>query len=610
MPETDFADRAAPISFCTGEQAVFQARPQISTFQWTQKHLRIVSGPYKGQLWTPNVTPFAQGIMDTFDRPHVRKLFLLASSQTGKSTLALACMEAQLLRRLDNLGIGLPDIESVRKYVTGRLHEYFSKIPELRRLLSGSDPLTNYNINLSNGCAVMGMWAGSDSSMRAESMPYVLIEEEDAYLDPSVATIMEERADAYHALELSKIIRVCRPKGSVDTSNIWAEARRQAQAWCVYEARCPLCQEYVVMEHEHIVAVDDSREPARILQERLGRYRCPHCKNLWNDALRNMALRAGRWASTTGDMVDATVLAFHLRQWESPQIGLSDILARWWESQGNPRAMQLWDNNVCAKPYNFVHLATDEEQIAHFIDDSIPQGVAPTWTLALTFSADMQKDYFVWSVAAHGLSPERLHIVDYGTVERFEDLEQVVFQSRYATVDGRELGIWRGALDTGGTQHAREEDSRTVQAYQWLRGLRSGVVFGTKGMSRETPGQLVKVSRAEEDATGRKLPHGLTLRLINGDAFKRIVFWRLSDGADEEGLTFHAATSRGYLRQIASERLEKDKHGRETWKRVRENHYLDCLVGHLALAYWQWAPSLAQLSGMNNNREGGHGNAE
>lgn len=586
----------SPIVFEEEEVRVFKARLELSSFDWARKFLRLVSGPFKGQLWNPDVTPYARGIMDAFDLRHVRKIFIVAPSQTGKSTLALSCFFPQMLRRLDNWGIGLPDIEAVRKYFTGRMHGYFQKVPPLTRLLTKGDALTNYNVQLSDGSAIMGMWSGSDSSMRAESMPYVLIEEEDAYGDPGVAAIMEERATAYHSMEMSKIVRVCRPKGSADVSSIWLGAKRQAQAWCQYEARCPLCQSGVIMEHENIVSVDGSRDSARIRQENLGRFKCPHCQNLWNDALRNMAMREGHWVSTTGAMEDATVLAFHLRQWESPQVSLSEVLATWWESQGNPHAMQGWDNNVCAKPYTFVRVETDAESLRKRIVD-VGEGMAPGWTRALTLSCDMQMDSFYYSVAAHGLAPERLHIVTYGQVASFSDLENLAFGGRWHTEDGRELGIWRGALDTGGTRHEKEEDSRTVQAYQWLRALRSGVMHGTKGMSREVPGELVKLSKVEADSAGRKIPAGLALHLLNGDAFKRILFWRLSEGFDEEPITFHAATNMEYLKQLASERLEKDRHGREVWKRIGQNHYLDTLVGHLALAYWQWKPSLAELAG-------------
>ena len=597
-----------PFTITEAEARVFRAPLRLSTHQWARHTFRLVSGPFKGQLWNPDVTPYARGIMDAFDRKHVRKIFEIAPSQTGKSTIALICFLYMLSRRADNFGIGLPDIEAVRKYFTGRMHSYFSKVQDLRRLLApGSDPLTNYTVSLADGSAVMGMWSGSDSSMRAESMPYVLIEEEDAYGDPTAATVMEERADAYHSMEMSKIIRVCRPKGSEDSSNIWSEAKRQAQAWCVYEARCPLCQEPVVMEHENIVAVDNTRDPARIRQENLGRFRCPHCSNLWNDSLRNMAVRGGQWVSITGDMLDATVLAFHLRQWESPQNSLSDILARWWESQGNPRAMQLWDNNVCAKPYRFVRVETDAEAIARRMDHALPRNMVPGWAVALTISCDMQMDHFYYSVAAHGLSPERVHVLDYNRVATFEDLEQIVFKGRWFTADGRELGIWRGSIDTGGTRHHKQEDSRTSQAWQWLSGLRSGVMFGTRGQSREVAGRFVTVSTVEADAQGKKIRRGQTLHGINTDAFKRIIFWRLAEGFDEEPITFHSDTDKDYFKQLASERLEKDRNGMEKWKAFAANHYLDCLVGHHALAHAHWAPSLVQLAGHGAGRESGHG---
>lgn len=590
-----------PFSFTSGEESVLRARPRVSTFDWARKNVRLVSGPFKGQLWNPDVSPFARPIMDAFDRPHVRKIFLIQPSQTTKSTIALICFLSALLRMRDNFGIGMPDQEAVRKYFTGRMASYFSNIPELRAQLRGRDALNNFFINLEGGAAVLGMWAGSDSTMRAESMPLVLVEEEDAFPDPGAAAVMEERTSAYDNMQLSKIMRVCRPKGSEDSSSIWNAAKTQAEAWCVYEARCPLCQEYTRMEHADIVSDNGSHDPGEIRQKKLGRYRCPHCRNTWSDQMRNMALRAGRMASLTGDMEEATILAYHIRQWESPLVSLSDVLAKWFEAQNNPRALQLWDNNICAKPYKFVQLETDHSLLARHIRQDLAPGVAPGWTVALTFAADMQMDHFFWSVAAHGLSPSRLHIVDYGRVDRFDELEQLLFAARYGTEDGRMLGIWRGALDTGGTRHFRDEDSRTLQAYKWLRGLRPGVMFGTKGMSRETPGVLVKVSTTEVDAKGRRLADGQRLHLLHSDAFKRSIYWRLAEGAEEEPITFHAGTTEEYLKQIASERLEKDRNGREVWKAVRANHFLDCLVGHAALENWQWAPSLAALAGHDGN---------
>ena len=134
-----------------------------------------------------------------------------------------------------------------------------------------------------------------------------------------------------------------------------------------------------------------------------------------------------------------------------------------------------------------------------------------------------------------------------------------------------------------------------MQAYAWLLAQRPGVIFGTKGMSRKSPGQLVDVRTKEKTSDGKLLRHGFTLHFIDTDAFKRSIFWSLSDGAEEEPITFHGGTDEAYLKQIASERLVKGRDGKEEWKRIRENHQLDCLVLHKAMAWWQWKPSLAQL---------------
>ncbi|WMW67306.1 terminase gpA endonuclease subunit [Nitratidesulfovibrio liaohensis] len=585
-----------PLTFRPGEVAVFRGTRAFSSFNWARENMRIIAGPFKGHLWSPDVSPQARPILSLLDRDHVRKAYLIAPSQSTKTTIAHAFFFSQLAKRRDNWGIGVADQNAAGKVVEGKLHPYFKSSPALRGMLATGDALTKYDIRLDGDAWISAMWAGSDSRMRSDSYPYLHIDEEDVYLDKSAAATMEERADAYVALGMSKIIHTCRPQGNEDQSVIWNAATTQAQAWCMYEMRCPVCHTYQVMEHRNIVAADGSREPGRIRVEKLGRYRCVSCGALWSNSGRNLAARAGRMVAVRGDMDEATVLAFHLRSWESTLVCLSEVLARWFEAQGNPMAMQRWDNNECAQPYRFISVESDEDKLAQRIDPELDTGVVPGWALCLTLAADMQKDHFYWSVCAHGLAPERYHIVDYGRVQTWDELDAVIYRSRYRTVDGREFGIWRAALDTGGTKHEDEDVSRPMQAYKWLLAQRPGVVYGTKGMSRTSPGIFVKTTPIDTLPNGHKLTNPYVLHLLDPDAFKRQVFWRLSDGGEEEPLTFHARTDRDYLRQVASERLEKGKDGVERWKRFRANHYLDCLVGHEALAHWQWKPSLAQLA--------------
>lgn len=584
-----------PLTFRPGEVAVFRGTRNFSSFEWARKNMRIIAGPFKGHLWSPDVSPQARHILNLLDRDHVRKVYLIAPSQSTKTTIAHAFFFAQLARRRDNWGIGVADQNAAGKVVEGKLHSYFKSSAALRDMLAAGDALTKYDIRLDGDAWISAMWAGSDSRMRSDSYPYLHIDEEDVYLDKSAAATMEERADAYVALGMSKIIHTCRPQGNEDQSVIWNAATTQSQAWCMLEMRCPACREYQIMEHRNIVAVDGSHDPGRIRVEKLGRYRCVACGALWSNSGRNLAARDGRLISVRGDMDDATMVTIQQRSWESTLVCLSEVLARWFEAQGNPRALQKFDNNECAKPYRFISVESDEDRLAQRIDHGLDQGIVPGWALCLTFVADMQKDYFPWSVCAHGIGPERMHILDYGRVQQWEELEAVIFRSRYSMVDDREFGIWRAALDTGGSRH-EEDVSRPMQAYKFLLAQRPGVVYGTKGQSRTSPGVFVKTSPLDTLPNGRRLDNPYVLHLLDTDAFKRLVFWRLEEGFSEEPITFHARTDRDYLRQVASERLEKGKDGVERWKQFRANHYLDCLVGHAALAHWQWKPSLAQLA--------------
>ena len=119
-------------------------------------------------------------------------------------------------------------------------------------------------------------------------------------------------------------------------------------------------------------------------------------------------------------------------------------------------------------------------------------------------------------------------------------------------------------------------------------------------MSRETPGVFVKISLPDRAGAKTRTAalRSTPLYLLDTDNFKKLIFWCLSpEGEESERISFHAQTDAGYLHQIASEHLVQDKKGAERWERIhKDNHFLDCLVGHKAMAHWQWQPSLAHLA--------------
>jgi hypothetical protein len=109
---------------------------------------------------------------------------------------------------------------------------------------------------------------------------------------------------------------------------------------------------------------------------------------------------------------------------------------------------------------------------------------------------------------------------------------------------------------------------------------------------------------------------GLELRLIDSDAFKGLVHWRLERGreldakgntigAKEESQRFflHADTGEDYARQILAEELRRDKKGKKRWVRTRkDNHFLDCECLAAAAADSSWMPSLTMLAAYLKNQ--------
>ena len=590
--------RLPPVNFRAAERKVFRGKPRFSTYDWATRNMRIVVGPFRGQRWNPDVTPYARGVFDVFDREGVNKVFLIWSSQLAKTTIALICMFAEQARRLDSICLGYPDMAAAKKMITSMLHPYYKQVEPLRALISSEDALQNYEIQHVDGSKLYAMWSGSDSSQRSISAARLLIDEEDTFADRISVLAMQERVTAYEGLGMSKIIRCCRPQGNEKESTIWADARDEAQAWLRFQVACPFCGHRQIMDDSRIVAANGSRNAKQIATEKLGRYQCERCEKLWNDNNRNMALRNGTWVACEGNLEGAKTVAFHLRAWESTLVSLSKVLEERLQAQKDPRRMQRYVNNVQAQPYKFVTMESDAERLARHVDASLPQGLIPDWCIALTLSVDMQRDHFWFSVAAHGLEPERIHILDYGRVQRFDELEELAFRNRYEFPDGTSFGIWRAALDTGGgLDPTNRQDTRPMQAQRWLNGLRPGVVYGTKGMSRTSPGVFVKISQPDKAGAPHKsrtaAARSTPLYLLDTDSFKRLVFWRLGEGAQEEPITFHAQTGADYLKQIASEKLVQKPNGHEEWHKFRDNHFLDCLVGHLAMAHWQWQPRLA-----------------
>lgn len=573
------------------------SRPWISTADFAESHFVLVTGPDRGRPFQHAKSPYARLVMDIWDRPWTRKMFVIAPSQTTKTTIAYCCLQAELYRDPSPAGIGMGNETMLRQIMEEKIGRHYLRSAVLHQELAGNPPSAAVQVSkiYLQGGIIYGMWAGSESSMSSISMRVVIIDEEDAYAERGLARTMEERVIAYP--DDSKIMRLSKPRGTMAESSIWADMQRQAQAVYQWEARCPHCGTYQVMDKDRIVLASDERVPAEIRQRRLGRYRCAGCGALWTDSVRNRAVAAGRGV-TTSTVSRPEIVGVHLPSWLSPQISLSAVLADWFEAHqsGTVEARIRFDNNHKAMPGNVIALETDEDRVRAMITDRPPNEV-PAEAWALTCGIDVQMVGFYFVVRAWARDG-RSWLVQYGFLDDWSQVDRLL-DSTWPVEDREDvvMPLWRAAVDIGGHETAQENAgwSQTEETKNWLyeRADRE-LVYGVKGASRKQD-LVVRASTLGRDPDFRARAQApITIRLLDTDVLKQQVQGRMHRGAEHAPMWLHRETDAAYIRQICSERQVIGKDGRVTWEVHGANHYLDCEVYACACAHVDWALNMRQ----------------
>lgn len=592
--------RQRPMFRDGAKQALF-SRPWVSTSDFSEQHFLLVTGSDRGRKFQHSKSPYAKLIMSLWDQPWVRKIFVVAPSQMTKTTIAYACLAAELYRDPSPAGIGMGNEIKLQQIFEEKIGRHYLWSPTLRKELDASPAAAAVQANkiYLKGGIIYGMWAGSESSMSSISMRVIVIDEEDAYSDKGAAQTQEERAIGYP--EDSKIMRVSKPRGTMMESSIWRDMQRQAQAIYQWEAKCPTCGEHQIMDKDNIVLVRQERDPAVIRHKRLARYRCANCGDMWTDSMRNKAVAAGRGV-TTSTVLRPEVVGVHLPAWLSPQISLSAVLAAWFEAHqsGIPDEMVKFDNNYKAMPGRVIALETDADRIRQMVTDRPPMEV-PAEAWCLTAGIDVQMVGFYFVVRAWARTGESW-LVQHGFLDGWEDVDALL-DSRFP-VEGRDdvvMPLWRAAIDIGGYEEAKDKAakdagwSQTEETKNWLYERESrDLVFGVKGASRKMD-CVVRASQIGKDPdVPKRYQDTLTIRLLDTGALKSQIQTRMWRGAEMGQMWLHAQTGEDYIRQICAERQIIGKDGRITWEAHGANHYLDCEAYSAACAHVDWAPNMRQ----------------
>ena len=591
-----------PLKLTSAEIEVLSLRPQTPTPDFAENDFVLVTGTYAGRNFNHDFAPYARGMMEIWDLPWTREMIVAGSSQTVKTTVGYVCISSEMEREPSPTGLGMPDEKVAKRIIKEKAGPHFKRSPKLRKMLpDGEKSVQALSIN-THSATLYGLISGSEASMSSVSLRVLMLDEEDAYADPGSVETMLERTIGYPVD--SKVIRVSKPRGNEYQSSIWKALTHKAQVVYQYRAVCPTCGHAQVMDHKHIRVPDNVRDPAQIRHQKLAWYECQGCKAYWSDYKRNEAIKRGHWHCDQ-DVSRPECVAFHIPAWISRYVSLSTVAAAWFEAvkDGTPKAMQRFDNDFCAKPHKVVAIETNETRSRKMVDPELPPMVAPAEAVAITCGIDMQMTGF-WFVTRAWGRDMRSWLMQYGWLNNFDDVEELLFRTRYP-VEGRDdvvMPIWRAGIDIGGNKDESNEHgwSKTDEVKAWLFALQTGMrpgcwpglVHGVKGASRPQEETVRASTMGGQPGVPAKYQQKLPLYLLDTNQMKDKFHLVRMNPASRQPAWLHSQTGEDYFKQIHAE--DRGPDGKWIAKK-RDNHLLDCEVYCHACAEHIWTPSLTTL---------------
>ena len=609
---------AVRFAFTEQERRIFTRVNAPPVSEWAAVYLIIQDGPYKGSPLRLDVAPFLAGPMDAFSAPGVEEVIVCGSLQVGKTLFLYACLGWSVVYRHGVKMLPMPTKDSRDNVRERKLDPLFKGSPTLRRLVA---KYRRGSISLKDGTSILFPTAESPGLRASITVRDLFPDEEDLYGGSGASRALDDFKGRTRSFEDDrKIARACQPKGG-EESSIWRGITREADLLLCYEVECPACRQRHLPDVANITVPEEEKDPRAIRRRKLARYRCPNCKWLWSDHIRDLAVRAGgwkpyRWHDKRGfepgpAISRPKVAGFHIPAILSRMVSLSDLEARRLlaEASDDPELKRQYYNDDLALPYVPVEMQTDAERVLSLRQPWLPPRCVPHGTVALTCGIDMQKRGF-WFLVKAWMPNMASYIIDYGTLESWEDAARLAFDTWYPVLaeggapghdpvlpvpgellNGEVKPIWRVALDSGGTE-TEGVYTRTEEAYLWVRANGAGVIHACKGASHAQAAAVRRVIRERMPHNGRPIPGGLPLYFLDTGGIKTVAFSRLLNAESSQPCRLHSGCGQDLADQLSSEQQVR-KNGKLIWERKGGmNHLTDCLMLADAAADATWTPSL------------------
>jgi len=551
----------------------FKPDPILTVSEWADRHRRLPkrSSAEPGP-WRTSRTPYLREIMDCLSvHSPVEQIKVMKGTQLGFTECGNNWFGYTVHIAPGPMLMVFPTVDLARRHSKTKLTPTIKDTAILRERIREARSRDSGNTILEKdflGGSVLLTGANAATGLRHISIRNLFMDEIDGYPqdvegegDP--VGLATNRTDAFSN---RKIFKISTPTIK-DRSRIEQEYEESDKRH--YYVPCPHCKHMQWLKWEQIKF---EHEEYRL--KNTPHYECEACKKPIEEYHKTWMLENGKWIAENPGHEHR---GYHLSSLYSPLGWLSwtEIVKEFllankrFNETGDKTLLKRWRNTRLALTWEEYQQIRSENEILRLCDER-PRGIVPSEdVVGLTGGVDVQDNGFWYVIRAWG---EHLGswLIREGFVETWEQLETVLWGSRYKDVEEKEYVLRLVFIDAMG--------HRTAEVYDFCRGKQG--IRPIKGEQRmASPYSVTKID--VYPGTKKPIPGGVRLYRLHSNYYKDELSNRLQiNPADPGAFRLHAETTDEYPQQMIAEYVSE----KGVWecRSGRANHYWD--VEYMALA--------------------------
>ena len=603
--------KSSALSIIAGTLAalIAPAAPMLPS-AWAAANLVVPDGPYAGERFNPQLTPYLVEPLDFFagDDP-TNKQVIRKSAQTGFTLLAIAAIGYSIDREPCRIMVVQPTDSALSEFNREKLQPAIDQSAALRKKVRSqtsrsAQGSTTYSKRYPGGSLTLAI-ATSTADLRGKTIKKVIKDEASEYPDDldgqgSPHGMIEVRYESFLATADWKELDISTP---VIKGACYIDAEFHAGDQRFWNVPCPGCGEDIVFEFGQNFHFETAF-PYN------AHYVSPCCGTVIEGHAKNALVRQGRWVARAP--APGKHRSYHFDALSSPFVPWDKIAERAIAARADPAKAKTFDNLTLGIAHEVKGDAPDHVRLMGLREDYDRARIPPR-ALMLVAAADVQANAIYVEIAA--FAPDRQSWVvdalvldgDTSDPERgaFAKLGQV-YETLWPDSFGGARRVDALGVDSGFRAHV---------VYSWVRGRPT--TFALKGGDGWSRAPISTPSLVDIDLGGKRIKQGAAVWTVGTWSLKAQFYAdlrkrRLAEGAELEpaGACHHGRfLEENYFSQITSEYLADERNRgrqRKVWKERGANHFLDCRIYNLALADYlglsrmtsdEWA-QLARLRGV------------